>query len=92
MTKRGHIELTSEDRQQMARLMYLHLETHPARIGQLFGVGAQYVRQQWREHLLSELSDDGTALKALRDRLSRWPRVNRKKHGKADPQSSKSAA
>lgn len=63
----------------MARLMFLHLETHPVRIGQLFGVTAAYVRQQWREHLLSDLAGDNEALAALRDKLSRWPRIGRKR-------------
>lgn len=79
MTRPGHIELTPDDRRQMARLMFLHLETHPVRIGQLFGVTPSYVRQQWREHLLSDLASDNEALRALRDKLSRWPRLGRKK-------------
>lgn len=63
----------------MARLMLLHLETHPVRIGLLFGVTASYVREQWREHLLSDLASDEAAIRGLRERLSKWPRVRRKK-------------
>jgi hypothetical protein len=79
MTRPGHIELTPDERRQMARLMFLHLETHPVRIGQLFGVTASYVRQQWREHLLSDLASDEAAIRSLRERLSKWPRLRRKK-------------
>lgn len=33
---------------RMARMMQLHLETHPERLARHFGVSVSYVRQQWR--------------------------------------------
>lgn len=69
MTRRGQKELSDQERQQLAQLMRLHLETHPARVGRLFGVTSQYVRQLWRQHLTCEMASNQQALGALKERL-----------------------
>ena len=40
----------------MARLFHLHWILHPSKIGKLFGVHAQYVRQQYRDMTLQEMA------------------------------------
>lgn len=69
MTRKGERQLTDEERKQLAHLMRLHLETHPWRVGKIFGVTGQYVRQLWRDHLGAEMCSEKEALGALRERL-----------------------
>jgi len=57
MTRLGHTELSKDMQQKLARLMQLHRLTHPKRIAPLFGVGAQYMRQLWREQEMAPLKD-----------------------------------
>lgn len=71
MTTKGKKELSQEEHQQIARLMYLHMETHPARVGRLFGVGPKYVRQLWQAHMLWETARPEEALVELRNRAKR---------------------
>jgi len=56
MTLKGHKQLSREDRELMARLFHLHWVLHPGKIGKLFGVHAQYVRQQYRDMALNEMA------------------------------------
>lgn len=60
MTLKGHKQLSKAERELMARLMHLHIDFHPSRIGQIFGVHAQYVRQQFREFDLREMASAQT--------------------------------
>lgn len=53
----------------MAYLMRLHLETHPRRVGVLFGLKPNYVRQIWREHLNREMGTVHDAMQSLKERL-----------------------
>lgn len=71
MTRPGKKELSHQEHQQIARLMYLHMETHPARIGRLFGIGPKYVRQLWAAHMLWETATPEEALQELRMRAKR---------------------
>jgi hypothetical protein len=73
MTLRTHKELSEQERAEVARLMRLHLETHPARIGLLYGIHAQHVRAMWRARAECELASLQEALLALRERLPGWP-------------------
>jgi hypothetical protein len=68
MTRLGKKELSNDEHQQIARLMYLHMETHPARIGRLFGVGPKYVRQLWQAMMQWETASPEDALAELRKR------------------------
>lgn len=68
MTRPSKKELTPQDHQQIARLMYLHMETDPARIGRLWGISAKYVRRLWAQHLLWETAPAEQALSELRAR------------------------
>lgn len=69
VTRRGQRALTSEARRQVARIMRLHLETHPRRAAPLFGITPQHMRDIWREHLQSEMAGGHEALQALKERL-----------------------
>lgn len=68
MTRLGKKELSTDEHQQIARLMYLHMETHPARVGRLFGVGPKYVRQLWAAMMQWETATPEAALAELRKR------------------------
>lgn len=68
MTRPGKKELSTQEHQQIARLMYLHMETDPARIGRLYGISAKYVRRLWAAHLLWETAAPEEALAELRNR------------------------
>lgn len=56
MTLKGHHPVDRDALRRMARMMQLHLETHPARVARHFGVSVSYVRQQWRERDLKEMA------------------------------------
>ena len=62
MTRPGKKELSHQEHQQIARLMYLHMETHPARIARLHGITAKYVRQLWAAYVLWDSALPGPAL------------------------------
>ena len=49
----------------MARLMQLHYQTHPDRIGRKFKVGGKYVGQVWRQMVGDEMATLEEALKEL---------------------------
>jgi len=55
----------------MARLVQLHLETHPDRIGRHFGVSAEYVRRQWRMMHAHEFAPIEEALAVVIPRAGR---------------------
>ena len=71
MTRAGKKELSKKEHEQIARLMYLHSETHPARIARLYGIGVRHVRQLWADHMQWESATPEEALLALRDRAKR---------------------
>lgn len=71
MTRPGKKELSAEEHQQIASLMYLHMETDPLRIGRLYGISAKYVRRLWAAHLLWEAAAPEHSLAALRNRAKR---------------------
>jgi hypothetical protein len=47
MTRAANGKLPAADHRKIARLMQLHQETHPERIGQRFSVTGEYVRRIW---------------------------------------------
>lgn len=47
MTRAAKRELPFSAQRQMARLMQLHQQTHPERIGKRFDVTGEYVRRVW---------------------------------------------
>ena len=65
MTLKGHSQLPGDAHKVMARLMQLHLQTHPKKIGATFGVHAQYVRSRWRMMPLQEMASLAEALATL---------------------------
>lgn len=65
MTKKNHHPLDDKALRLMARLVQLHLQTHPERIARQFGVTAGYVRQQWRNLSLAEMVPLNEALAKL---------------------------
>jgi hypothetical protein len=68
MTVKGKPQLPKTIHRLMARLLQLHLETDPVRIGRRFGVSAGYVRQMWRETQVDEMPTLAEAIEALRPR------------------------
>lgn len=56
MTKLGHPQLEKKMQQRMARLVQLHMQTHPRRVAAHFGVSPGYVRRLWRERPLDQMS------------------------------------
>jgi hypothetical protein len=56
MTVKGQHQLTEAEHKRMARLMQLHMETHPGRLGRLYGVTAGHIRQQWRRFTVNEMA------------------------------------
>jgi hypothetical protein len=66
MTRPGAHNLGSAVLRRIARLMQLHHDTHPDRIGQRFGVTATYVRQVWGRFTLNEMAPCHEAIEALR--------------------------
>lgn len=65
MTVKGHSELPKSAHRLMARLMELHLRTHPKRVGAKFGVNAKYVRQLWCSMSVQEMASLNDALSEL---------------------------
>ena len=65
MTRKGEIQLPARARKIMARLMHLHYQTHPDRIGKRFKVGGKYVGQVWRQMSNDEMASLEEALKEL---------------------------
>lgn len=82
MTRKGHKELTDQERAELAQLMWIHLETHPSRVGPLYGVDGQHVRemwrQHWREHVSARTPTMQEALTALRERVATWRKMQRR--------------
>ena len=70
MTLKGHAQLTKADHRRIARLLQLHFETHPSRIGKLWGVSASGVRKVWRELAVEEMGPLTETLQEL-GKLSR---------------------
>lgn len=56
MTLPGHHPLDDKVLRRMARMVQLHLETHPERVARRFGVSVSYVRQQWRTMDVKEMA------------------------------------
>ena len=47
MTKASASNLPASEHKRIAKLMQLHQETHPERIGRRWGVTGEYVRRIW---------------------------------------------
>ncbi len=75
MTRPLHHPLGKDVLRLMARLMQLHVETHPERVARVFGVTGRYIRQQWHAHAVSEMATTQEALKMLRTYLARTDEV-----------------
>jgi hypothetical protein len=71
MTLKGKKELSDQEREEIAQLMRLHHETHPARVALLYGITRRYVYYLWDEHVEFEFSFPD-ALRVLMGRVSRF--------------------
>lgn len=68
MTVKGCKELTDAEQREVADLVRLHLETHPRRVGQLYNISTQRVRDIFRNHVTYHVLTT-EALTALRHRM-----------------------
>lgn len=67
MTRPLHHPLNERLRREMARLLQLHVETHPDRIARRFGVTPRYVRQLWARYPMSEMASLSDALHGFQE-------------------------
>jgi hypothetical protein len=58
--------LQPDDHRRIARLMQLHKQTHPDRIGQAFHVTGEYVRQIWSDLPQSDQAEIDDVIGMLR--------------------------
>ena len=66
MTKAANGNLPAHVHRQIARLMQLHQETHPDRIGRRWNVTGEYVRRIWSNLPASEQADIDDVIGMLR--------------------------
>ncbi len=62
---RGQKTIPLSTRRQLARLLQLHHETHPARLAARLGLSAGYVRRLWTETEIREMATLSQALSLL---------------------------
>ena len=65
MCKKGHSPMPETYLRQMARLLQLHKELHPERIGRRYGVTDEYVRQLWVRYQPHEMAPLSEALETF---------------------------
>jgi hypothetical protein len=69
MTAAGKHPIDPRARNKIARLMQIHKDTHPDRIGRRFGVTGEYVRRLWTQLGREEQAPIDEALSALHSTL-----------------------
>lgn len=62
MTRPGHSPIDDDTERRVARLVQLHVETHPSRIAEATGLTPGYVRKLWMRLGITEMASVGDVL------------------------------
>jgi len=65
MTRPGHHPIGKEAERRIARLMQLHVETHPKRVAQKVGLSAKHIRRLWGKFEVRDMPPAEEALEIL---------------------------